>query len=113
METRFLNLAEPLTFTYRIDASNLKMPPSKLLNSVSIKYSGKKYDTVTGAELAPPWENTDVPKVCVNNQPSKDGLPCVLNSRCYKKNETGGIADLQDDCEWILINTGNGLLKLQ
>ena len=113
VETRFLEPLNPLTFIYRIDASNIKMSPSKLLNSVSIKYTGKKYDTITDSEIAPPWDNYEVPKVCVNNQPSKDGLPCVLNSRCYKKNETGGNASLENDCEWTLINTGNGLLKLQ
>ena len=112
VETRFLDLANPLTFTYRIDASNIKMSPSKLLNSVSIKYTGKQYDPITNAEVGI-WSDTEIPKVCVNNQPSKDGLPCVLNSRCYKKNDTGGIADLESDCEWTTVNTGNGLIKIQ
>lgn len=112
VETRFLDPLNPLTLIYRIDASNNKLSPTKLLNSVSITYSGKKYDPDTGAQVGN-WSNEEIPKVCVNNQPRKDGLPCVLNSRCFKKNDTGGIPALENDCEWTTVNTGNGLIKIQ
>ena len=111
-ETRFLDPLHPLTLIYRIDASNNKLSPTKLLNSVSITYTGKKYDPDTGAQVGN-WSDQEIPKVCVNNQPRKDGLPCVLNSRCFKKNDTGGIPALENDCEWTTINTGNGLIKIQ
>lgn len=111
-ETRFFDPLNPLTLIYRIDASNNKLSPTKLLNSVSITYTGKKYDPDTGAQVGN-WSNEEIPKVCVNDKPRKDGLPCVLNSRCFKKNDTGGIAALENDCEWTTINTGNGLIKIQ
>ena len=90
---------------YRIDASNLKMSGPKILNSVSIKYT----NTLRG------FNDKDVPKVCTNDQPetgANAGLPCVLSSICYRKNDTGGISDLEYDCEWTLINIENGLIKI-
>lgn len=106
VEKRF-DPENPLRFTYRIDASNLKLSASKILNSTTILYSGKRYDGIEDV-----WTNKSV-DVCVNGAARTDGLPCIESSRCYKRNETGGIADLENDCEWTLINTGNGLLKLQ
>lgn len=88
-----------LTTTYRIDASNLQMAPNKILNGTLILYTGGTFvDTPVGA--------------CTNGQPntgSLEGLPCVLSKQCYKNNAQP--ADLAGDCEWILINTKNGLTK--
>jgi hypothetical protein len=86
----------PLTTTYRIDASSLKMSASKILNSVLITYTGGSF--------------TDEPvHACTNGTVTGTGLPCVLSKQCYKNNAQP--ASLAGDCEWILINTENGLTK--
>lgn len=110
-ETRFLDPANPLRFVYRMDASNQKLSGPKILNSTTILYTGRKYDPVTNQEVFPSWLDQPV-GVCVNGLPRKDGLPCIEGSKCYKKNDTGGIPALEGDCEWTLINTGNGIGKL-
>ncbi|HSB23196.1 MAG TPA: hypothetical protein VLE94_08805 [Burkholderiaceae bacterium] len=89
--------SSPLTNTYRIDSSSLKMPANKILNSVLISYSGDG-----GATFAPVG-------ACTNGAPNTNGVPCILSSQCYKNNVQP--ADLAGDCEWILINTRNGLTK--
>jgi hypothetical protein len=101
VETKFAP-ETPVQMTYRIDASTLKMPAAKLLNSVMLTYFGS-----SGAE-----ENVGI---CpVTGQPRTDGVPCLLKPGfCYKKNETGGDPNLEGDCEWTTISTGNGLLKFQ
>ena len=110
-ETRF-DKTKPLVMVYRVDASNQKMPATKILNSTIILYTGQRYlpgtntpDTVNG-----PWKDEPL-GVCVQKDVARDdGLPCINNKKCYKKNETGGFAE---DCEWEGINTGNGFIKLQ
>jgi len=87
----------PLTTTYRIDASSLKMVPNKILNSVLISYSSDGGATFTTVQA------------CTNGAPTGTGVPCILSSQCFKNNVQP--ADLAGDCEWILINTKNGLTK--
>lgn len=116
-ETRF-DPTKFVEFTYRIDASNLKMSPPKLLNSVQILYTGPKYtyDSINGYSKVPDssWVDEPVTICSVPNTPRTDGMPCLkAPGFCYKKNQTGGIADLEGDCEWTTISTGNGYLKLQ
>jgi len=88
-----------LTTVYRIDASNLKMAPWKILNSALLTYTN---------------ENVSSPvHVCVNNEPTSTGVPCILRSRCYKKGSPGWTPELDGDCEWTLINKRNGSLIIQ
>jgi len=86
----------PLTTTYRIDASSLKLYRTQILTSVLIRYTGDTF--------------VDVPvNACVNGAPTPNGIPCVLSSRCYPSDAQP--ADLAGDCEWELINTKNGFTK--
>lgn len=112
-ETRFLDPANPLRIVYRVDATNLKLSAPKILNSTVILYTGKKFDPISNAVVGD-W--IDVPlQMCLvkDRVNSTDGLPCINGSRCYKKNDTGGIPDLEGDCEWELLNTANGYGKIQ
>jgi hypothetical protein len=112
VETRFLDPANPLRIVYRVDASNLKLSAPKILNSVVILYTGKKFDAA--GNIVGDWVDEPL-KVClVKDTPdSTDGLPCINGSKCYKKNDTGGIPELENDCEWESIGTANGYGKLQ
>ena len=109
-ETRFLDPNNPLALTYRIDASNLKRSPQQLLNAVQVLYTGKKY---SGTLEIGTWVDEPV-NACTNNLPNTNGLPCIQGAPvCFKNlNSTPGKnSDLIGDCQWILINTGNGLTK--
>jgi len=113
-ETRFLDPANPLRWVYRVDASNLKLSGPKILNSTSILYTGKKFGEDGITEVLPGWVDEPL-KMCLvkDTVNSTNGLPCINSSKCYKKNDTGGIPDLEGDCEWELLNTANGFGKIQ
>jgi hypothetical protein len=102
IESEFLQ-SPWLATTYRIDASNLKMSASQILSSTELRYTGGTFS------------NALVP-VCVNKAPNggiNAGLPCILSSQCYKRSTPGWTPELDGDCEWTLINTRNGSLKIQ
>jgi hypothetical protein len=88
--------SSPLSTTYRIDVSSLKLPASQILNSVLITYTG---DGLVNVPVG----------ACTNGAPGFHGIPCVLSKQCYPSNAQP--AGLAGDCEWILINTKNGLTK--
>lgn len=116
-ETRF-DPAFPVTFIYRVDASNLKVSPQRLLSTVKLLYSGPAYSYDPGTkvytQLATPWTNAEVGLCPSATTPLTNGMPCLTGPGfCYKRNQTGGIADLEGDCEWKLLSTGNGFLRLQ
>ena len=88
------------------------MSPAKVLNSVVLSYTGGPVDILTGL---PRYQNTTV-NACVNgsvNTAPNAGLPCILSSQCYKRSTPGWTLDLDGDCEWTLINSENGTLKIQ
>jgi hypothetical protein len=113
-ETRFLDPANPLRFLYRVDASNLKLSAPKILNSAVILYTGKKF--ADNGSVVGDWSDVRL-EICLVkdtvNSPAYQGLPCINGSKCYKKNDTGGIPDLEGDCEWEILNTANGYGKIQ
>jgi hypothetical protein len=88
-----------LTTTYRIDASSLKMPANKILNSVVIQYFSSTAQVIPDPVGACPALNT----------PRGDGIPCINKQQCYKNNAQP--ATIAGDCEWELINTKNGFTK--
>jgi hypothetical protein len=93
-----------LATTYRVAESNLKMSTWKILNSAQLLYTGGIF--------------TDFPvPVCVNSAPNAGaptdahpaGVPCIVSSQCIKKDTWGS---RKGYCEWNLINTRNGSLKI-
>jgi hypothetical protein len=97
-----------LTTTYRIDASNLKLTPSKVLNNVQLYYIPD----------GSPIGFTGIPVLaCVNSAVNTGGpgdahpagVPCVLSAQCFKKGTSGS---QNGYCEWNLINIRNGTLKI-
>lgn len=93
----------PLSMTYRIHPSNLKMSAAQILNSVQIYY---QKDGETGFQLV-----TDIcPSAGTSNG---TGRPCIAPTpKCYKSNNAPTPA-LVGVCEWKLNNTENGLIKVQ
>jgi hypothetical protein len=91
----------PLSMTYRVHPSNLKMSASQILNSVSLSYQP------SGATGFVP-----VTAICPSaTTANSSGVPCIVwPPQCYKNNTPGGLAGV---CEWKTNNTENGLLKLQ
>jgi hypothetical protein len=113
-ETRFLDPTNPLRIVYRVDASNLKLSAPKILNSAVILYSGKKFDS--NGNVVGTWSDQPLQMCLIKdrvNPPEFQGLPCINGSKCYKRNDTGGIPDLEGDCEWEILNTANGYGKIQ
>jgi hypothetical protein len=92
--------SDPLRITYRIDGANVKRSANQLFSNVQITYIPDG-----GNEPVP------VPKACVNDQASPDGVPCVLSFQCFKANDpTPGLAR---DCEFVTIGLKNGRLIIQ
>ena len=77
------------------------MSTAKILNSVQISYTANGSTTSTNVEA------------CTNGTINGNGVPCILSAQCYKRSTSGWTADLDGDCEWILINGENGTLKIQ
>jgi hypothetical protein len=95
--------ADPLSITYRIDSSNLKMSPSKILNSVQIYYQAVNSTTWTPVTARCPTSTTAI----------AGGVPCIVggSGQCYK-NGGNANSELNGDCEWILNNDENGSTKI-
>lgn len=116
-ETRFLTA--PLTLVYRIDASNLKRSLNQILSNTLIRYTGAKTDA--GGNTVGAWTDQLVGACATGGVPRTDGLPCISSAQCFKNlsatsNAFGAVGrdpDLVGDCEWVLINNGNGLIKIQ
>lgn len=88
---------------YRVDATNLKMSSAKILNSVQISY-------------LPDGASVFVPVVaCTNDTITGTGVPCLLPSEtlCFKRSSPGWTLELDGDCQWTVINSKNGSLKLE
>lgn len=98
---RLFSTASPLTLTYRVHPSNLKMSAAKVLNSVLITY------TPDGGSAVP------VQDICPSKTSATGtGTPCIASAFCYKQNTPGWTLALDGVCEWNFNNTRNGLLKL-
>lgn len=91
-------VAPYLTNTYRVDATNLRKSGSQVLNNALIYYRS----TESGPET--------LVNACTNGAPAGNGIPCVLDKKCYKKNVGGGLGE---DCEWVLINNKNGFTRIE
>jgi hypothetical protein len=102
-EAQFPNSPWLMT-TYRVDASNLKLPVSKILNSVQLLYTGGVFNDFPVSACVNGAPNAGVP---TDAHPA--GVPCVLSSQCFKKGTSGS---QNGYCEWNLINTRNGSLKI-
>lgn len=91
------SVLDPLTFSYRIDSSNLKKSPNQILGSVLVTYTGGQY--------------VDEPVSSCPTSTLTPGLPCIKHKFCYKQNDP--IRELRGDCEWQLENVKNALTRFR
>ena len=103
----------PLSMTYRIHPSNLKLSAAKTLNSVLISYQKDGVgETPQQVTAICPTSTSALPTTDANY-----GRPCIapapLAPFCYKRSTPGWTLALDGVCEWTLNNIQNGLLKLE
>jgi hypothetical protein len=118
-ETRFLGT--PLTLVYRIDASNLKRSLNQILSSTLITYTGDKTDPF--GNVIGSWVDQQVSQCSSGSVARTDGLPCIASQQCFRNlaatadaydgATVGRNADLVGDCEWVLVNNGNGSIRFR
>lgn len=115
-ETRFLGA--PLTFVYRVDGSTLKRSLTQTLSNVLIFYTGDQTNAA-GVKIGS-WIDQQVGFCASGGVPRTDGLPCIVSQQCFRNlsatsNAYGAVGrnpDLVGDCEWVLINNGNGKINI-
>lgn len=105
-----ITFGEPVTFLYRIDASNLKRSASQILNNTQIFYT----DTVD-INGAPVFPSGPLLACTFNTSGLPTNAPCIDTRsgsapQCFKSNNAPS-PGLVGDCQWRILNFSNGFVK--